>query len=88
MPGRPRAGLRELAGETRQVERGRRHRDHRAEEAGGPRGGPHQAAAAEQAARQHVPGAGHRRVLRHAHAADIAAVDPGRRHRPGARPGG
>lgn len=90
VPGRQAAGVRQLAGETGQAERGRQHRDHRQEEAGGPRGGPVQAAAAEQAAPaaagEHVAGAGHRRVLRHAHAEDITAVDPGRRHRPGTRP--
>lgn len=93
VPGRQAAGVRQLAGEARQAERGRRHRDHR-QEAGGPRRGPVQGAAAQQQrqqqqqapAGQHVPGTGHRRVLRHAHAEDIAAVDTGRRHRPGTRP--
>lgn len=47
VPGRQAAGVRQLAGEARQAERGRRHRDHR-QEAGGPRRGPVQAAAAQQ----------------------------------------
>lgn len=91
VPGRQAAGVRQLAGETGQAERGRRHRDHR-EEAHRPGRGPVQVAVADgrqerrPAARQHVAGPGHRRVLRHPHAEDIAAVDTGRRHRPGTGP--
>lgn len=91
VPGRQAAGVRQLAGETGQAERGRRHRDHR-QEARRPGRGPVQAAVAggrrqeRPAAGQHVPGPGHRRVLRHAHPEDIAAVDTGRRHRPGTGP--
>jgi len=62
LPGRQAAGVRQLAGKARQAERGRRHRDDRQEEGGGPGRGPIQAAAAQQQAApsQHVSGTGHR----------------------------
>lgn len=99
VPGRQSAGVHQLAGETGQAERGRRYRDHREKALGrgcGARRRPDQvaaatvvagAAAAQQTpADQHVAGPGHRRVLRHAHAEDIVAVDTGRGHRSGTGP--